>query len=413
MKQLSAYGLSFFVQNGILQKIQSFPDEGYLYIQIYRNKKVIHLLISCQPILPGCFYFLDTPLFPKKPKINHLSMLAKKHLIGKKIETVLEHPKSQGLLFSSGYTLLWDKTPRICMGAFNGVNGNLQCQWTLGSLKTHPRPFFSSSQSFSCIYTQSLDLSFEDSFYEAFKPNLNHVLKKHNDHHKKLLKKLKNQRGDAPSSEEYLSLQESISEEENKTPRDYKILSNLYETRKKAQLKRTSIEAKETQTLKEIALYEQKLKLITERFETLSLDLFFNEDIILASNKSFKEFCYKEYLSPTGERIRVSKNKKSNFEMLSLMPGNHLWLHIVGQGGPFVWIVPIKNKVVSDETLKMASVLACHKPLGYEGEVYVTPRAHVKKTQQLGKVRVLRAKKVWIRYSSEEGKTYAACRVRP
>lgn len=70
---------------------------------------------------------------------------------------------------------------------------------------------------------------------------------------------------------------------------------------------------------------------------------------------------YREFLSASGQRIRVGKNARDNDALtLRHSRGNDLWLHVRGVPGSHV-VVPLgREERVHDETLRDAALLAAH-----------------------------------------------------
>ncbi len=127
-----------------------------------------------------------------------------------------------------------------------------------------------------------------------------------------------------------------------------------------------------------------------------------------AKNNPEMRLPFREYLSTTGERIRVSKTAEDGDKMIKMMPSNHTWLHVLTGEGSHVWLEKLKgSKTPSQQAIREAAILAIHHSKhskAQSAEIQIATRADIEKRKNLapGKVLVRRCETILIKYENNE-----------
>lgn len=122
---------------------------------------------------------------------------------------------------------------------------------------------------------------------------------------------------------------------------------------------------------------------------------------------------YRKFVASTGEFIRVGKSASDSDDMLRLMPGHHMWLHVLAGEGSHIWLEKPKGHTPSPQAVRESAILAVHYSKlgrGHSGEVRVAKRSDIEKKKDLapGKVIVRRCDTILVRYEEPELQTILA-----
>ena len=154
--------------------------------------------------------------------------------------------------------------------------------------------------------------------------------------------------------------------------------------------------------------------------KVLGIDLISPEDQIKSKSKSFQSKYLKHSRAFELDQnwiVFVSKSAKDADALLKMSPSNATVLHVANNRGGFGVIIGKNNRKPQDDLIVQGSAMLClhfskqRDNLG--GEVYLTKRAHLKKTKGLapGKWILERASTIIIRYDHEKIRSLLAQRV--